>query len=236
MASTLNDNAMPAVTLISDRLLRAQPPGGAPCDARTAFRWCQLLRAGEFGSLLLDAVPTPGAISAWVDVSAIQHGTPQALLAAFCSAAHAAWREALAERESPPVRQHTIAVRYGGHDGPDLERIAAAAGLTRERVIELHAGAEYTVAALGFAPGFAYLDSLPTELRVPRRDSPRPRVPAGSVAIAGGQTAIYPHATPGGWHLIGRTDACLFDPKRTPPNLFSPGDRVRFVPLSSGTD
>ncbi|MFE2753715.1 5-oxoprolinase subunit PxpB [Actinosynnema sp. NPDC059335] len=118
-----------------------------------------------------------------------------------------------------------IPVRY---DGPDLDLVAETAGLTAAEVVELHAGARYRVAFCGFAPGFAYLTGLPEPLRQPRLDSPRTRVPAGSVGVAGEYTAAYPRATPGGWRLIGRTDAPLFDPRRAAPALLTPGDRVRF--------
>lgn len=123
-----------------------------------------------------------------------------------------------------------IAVRYGGPDGPDLANVAAATGLTEEDVVVAHAGTIYRVFLVGFVPGFPYLGVLPRELVLPRRATPRLRVPAGSVAIAGGQTGIYPNASPGGWHLIGRTDAPIWDPRRDPPALLAPGDRVRFVP------
>jgi KipI family sensor histidine kinase inhibitor len=125
-----------------------------------------------------------------------------------------------------------IPVRYGGADGPDLDRVAELHDLRPRDVIDLHAAARYVVLFLGFAPGFAYLGGLPAELETPRRDSPRERVPAGSVGIAGAQTGVYPLAMPGGWQLIGRTDAVLFDPTRDPPALLRPGAAVRFVPLS----
>ncbi|MFD0201877.1 MULTISPECIES: 5-oxoprolinase subunit PxpB [Saccharothrix] len=118
-----------------------------------------------------------------------------------------------------------IGVRY---DGPDLDLVAETAGLTTAEVVELHTGADYRVAFCGFAPGFAYLTGLPEPLRQPRLDSPRTKVPAGSVGVAGEFTAAYPRATPGGWRLIGRTDAPLFDPRRATPALLTPGDRVRF--------
>ncbi|ONI82761.1 allophanate hydrolase [Saccharothrix sp. ALI-22-I] len=118
-----------------------------------------------------------------------------------------------------------IPVRY---DGPDLDLVAETAGLTTAEVVDLHAGATYQVAFCGFAPGFAYLTGLPEPLRQPRLDSPRTKVPAGSVAVAGEYTAAYPRATPGGWRLIGRTDAPLFDPRRPTPALLTPGHRVRF--------
>jgi KipI family sensor histidine kinase inhibitor len=122
-----------------------------------------------------------------------------------------------------------ISVRYGGPDGPDLEDVAARLGLTTAEVVNLHAEREYRVLVLGFAPGFAYLGPLDPALVMPRRATPRPRVPAGSVAIAGEQTAVYPLETPGGWHLIGRTDEPLWDVRRDPPARVRPGDRVRFV-------
>lgn len=126
-----------------------------------------------------------------------------------------------------------IAVRYGGADGPDLDGVANTLGLRPEDVVELHAGARYDVRFLGFAPGFAYLGGLPSTLATPRRASPRERVPAGSIAIAGGQTAVYPLAMPGGWHLIGRTDEVLFDPAGHPPARLQPGMTVRFVPVGA---
>ena len=123
-----------------------------------------------------------------------------------------------------------ISVRYGGADGPDLADVAARHGLTPADVVELHAGARYRVLFLGFAPGFAYMGGLPAAIATPRRPTPRERVPAGSVGIAGEQTGVYPLAMPGGWNLIGRTDARLFDPDRSQPALFRPGAVVRFVP------
>ena len=121
---------------------------------------------------------------------------------------------------------HTVEVVY---DGEDLAAVAAATGLSAARVVELHTSASYRVGFAGFAPGFAYLTGLAPELRVPRRPTPRTRVAAGSVAIADIYTAVYPIASPGGWHLIGRTGQVMFDARRDPPNALSPGDTVRFV-------
>lgn len=120
-----------------------------------------------------------------------------------------------------------IPVRY---DGEDLPEVARLAGLSVDAVVELHLGAEYRAAFCGFAPGFAYLDGLPDQLHLPRRATPRTSVPTGSVAIASGQTAVYPRASPGGWHLIGCTELTMFDPQRRPPALVMPGATVRFVP------
>ncbi|MEX1186516.1 MAG: 5-oxoprolinase subunit PxpB [Gemmatimonadaceae bacterium] len=122
----------------------------------------------------------------------------------------------------------TIPVRY---DGPDLAAVAETTGLAPDEVIARHSTVEYYAYMMGFAPGFAYLGDLDPALRLPRREVPRARVPRGSVAIAGSQTAVYPHETPGGWHLIGTTDLLLFDPRRDPPALLRAGDRVKFEPV-----
>ena len=120
----------------------------------------------------------------------------------------------------------TIPVTY---DGPDLDLVAETANITPGEVVRLHTAATYEVAFCGFAPGFAYLTGLPKELQQPRLDSPRTKVPQGSVGIAGEFTAAYPRATPGGWRLIGRTEITLFDPKADVPAFLQPGDQVRFV-------
>jgi len=126
-----------------------------------------------------------------------------------------------------------IPVCYGGAHGPDLEVLAAHARLDADEVAARHASTIYRVAMLGFAPGFPYLLGLDPALAMPRRAAPRTRVPAGSVAIGGVQTGIYPAALPGGWQLIGRTPLVLFDAERDPPSLVMPGDRVRFVPIAA---
>jgi KipI family sensor histidine kinase inhibitor len=121
----------------------------------------------------------------------------------------------------------TLPVSY---DGPDLAVVAEATGLAVDEVVRLHAATVYTAAFTGFAPGFAYLTGLPEQLQLPRRAEPRTRVPAGSVAVADVYTAVYPRESPGGWNLLGTTDAVLFDPDRVPAALLPPGTRVRFAP------
>ncbi|HID64796.1 MAG TPA: 5-oxoprolinase subunit PxpB [Anaerolineae bacterium] len=132
----------------------------------------------------------------------------------------------------PEPHKVEIPTLYGGEFGPDIEFVAEHNGLSVEEVIRLHSGATYTVYMLGFTPGFTYLGGLPEVLATPRLPTPRTLVPAGSVALAGRQTGIYPIATPGGWRLIGRTPLKLFDPQRDPPTLLKAGDRVCFVPIS----
>ena len=131
-------------------------------------------------------------------------------------------------RPLPPSGQlRVIPVVY---DGPDLEAVAGLTGLVAADVVARHVATEFRVLFCGFAPGFAYLGDLPPELRVERLATPRTRTPAGSVAIAGSMTGIYPADLPGGWRVIGRTEMVLFDPHRDPPALLLPGDRVRFEP------
>jgi KipI family sensor histidine kinase inhibitor len=120
-----------------------------------------------------------------------------------------------------------IPVRY---DGADLEEVARLSALAVEEIVALHSGVEYRAYFLGFMPGFAYLGELDARITAPRLPEPRVRVPAGAVAVAGRQTAVYPFASPGGWRLIGSTEAVMFDPRRDPPSLVNEGDRVRFVP------
>lgn len=126
-------------------------------------------------------------------------------------------------------RRVEVPVTYGGDAGPDLEEVAARTGLSVEEVIARHAGVEYRVFMMGFLPGFAYLGTVDERIATPRRSTPRVRVPAGSVGIAGRQSGVYPIASPAGWQIIGRTPLPVFDPQRTPAALFAPGDSVTFV-------
>lgn len=125
------------------------------------------------------------------------------------------------------ARTHVIPVRY---DGPDLAEVAAALGVPADVLVERHLAVPWTVAAIGFTPGFGYLTTDdPLFARVGRRQDPRTRVPAGAVALAAGMCAVYPSASPGGWQLIGATDAVMFDPGTDPPSRLRAGDAVRFV-------
>jgi KipI family sensor histidine kinase inhibitor len=191
-----------------DRALLLEVPG-----TETALRVAERLR--EACPELTDVVPGHRTVLAlWESVP----GTDLAALAA----------DALAvPGTAVPGTAVEIAVTY---DGPDLAEVAALTGLSPEEVVTRHAAADYLVAFIGFAPGFAYLVGGDELLAVPRRAEPRERVPAGSVGIAGPYTGIYPRESPGGWQLLGRTDTVMFDPSRNPPACLAPGDRVRLVP------
>jgi inhibitor of KinA len=138
----------------------------------------------------------------------------------------------LASTTVSPPRTVDIPVCYGGDFGPDLGFVAAHCGLSEEQVIARHSAPGYRIYAIGFAPGFCYLGGLHQQLHTPRLESPRQKVAAGSVGIAGNQTGVYPLESPGGWRLIGRTPLRLFAPERTQPLLYEAGDIIRFRPIT----
>jgi KipI family sensor histidine kinase inhibitor len=166
-----------------------------------------------------DIVPAYLALTVFYDPLHTSYGEISTKLLDACA------QPIRAAAESAGSRHHRLPVRY---DGMDLDAVATATGLSAGEVIARHSGRNYSVDLLGFVPGFAYLSELDASLQLPRRSEPRPRVPAGSVAIAAAQTAVYPLDTPGGWHIIGHTEAVMFDPTRDPPALLRPGDTVRF--------
>jgi KipI family sensor histidine kinase inhibitor len=135
-------------------------------------------------------------------------------------------------KAAPSFHEQEIVVRY---DGPDLDEVARLTGLTHAEVVAAHTGTPWRVAFGGFAPGFAYLVGGDPRLHVPRRERPRPSVPAGSVGLAGEFSGVYPRSSPGGWQLVGTTDAVLWDADREPPALLSPGTTVRFVDAAATT-
>ncbi|MGH2401297.1 MAG: 5-oxoprolinase subunit PxpB [Candidatus Limnocylindria bacterium] len=173
------------------------------------------------------ADPPPGVLEAVPGLSSLLVELDPLIAAQDRVAAELADRTARPGPQAPAGRLHTIAVTY---DGPDLDEVADLCGVMPREVVELHVSVELRVLFCGFAPGFAYLGDLPPALRVDRLATPRTRTPAGSVAIAGSMSAIYPAALPGGWRVIGHAEISLFDPRREPPALLLPGDRVRFEP------
>jgi len=177
----------------------------------------QRVRAMQLESVT-DVVPAYTTLAVYFDSKRIPFESVRAAVERVLDAPHDARQSASALIE--------ILVSY---NGPDLAEVAERTGLTVATVIERHSSRTYRAYMSGFVPGFVYLGDLDESLVLPRRSVPRVRVPAGSVAIAGAQTAVYPLETPGGWHLIGSTTAVMFDPRRDPPVLVRAGDRVRFV-------
>jgi len=178
----------------------------------------------ELGPLLVDLVPGWTTLLLHYDLLRTDHR----LLAERLQPLLADWPP-----QAPPAqagRLHEIPVWYAGED---LAEVARACTLSEAEVIALHSGREYRVGAIGFAPGFAYLGDLDARLALPRRAKPRTRVPAGSLAIAERQTAVYPQASPGGWHLLGRCPRRLFDARTEPPCPLAVGDRVRFFAIDA---
>ena len=197
---------------------------GDALDARTSARvraLDQALARAPFEGFR-ESVPTHRSLLVLYDATVARYSSVARVLLSLAA------REAA---PPPPGRLHEVPVVYGGEDGPDLAPLAAERGLSEPAAVRLHAQGEYTVFMLGFMPGFPYLGILPEALQCPRRATPRVRVPAGSVAVAGRQTGVYPVASPGGWQVLGRTSLRLFDPLRAEPALVAPGDRVRFVPV-----
>ncbi len=178
---------------------------------------------------ILDIVPASTTLALHYDPVLIGVGTTpyEALIQKIET-----WLHEQAEAKLPQGRLVEIPVCYGGSFGEDLDEVARQHGLTPEAVATIHAGTEYHVYMLGFVPGFAYLGDLDARIATSRRDTPRARVPAGTVAIGGAQTGVYPLETPGGWQLIGRTPLRMFTPDSEPPCLLRAGDTVRFVAIS----
>jgi len=200
-----------------------------PAVARRVRTMAAALVEARGGGLPIGA-PVPAFASLLVpfDIGRLGAADARAAVARIVDDADRGPGEAGDEERGPVI---DVPTRYGGADGEDLESVAEQSGLSPAAVVDLHASTEYEVFMLGFAPGFAYLGIVPEEIAVPRRPTPRSRVPAGSVALAERQTAVYPSETPGGWNLIGRTELVLWDATRDAPALLAPGDRVRFVPI-----
>ncbi|MBX3713933.1 MAG: 5-oxoprolinase subunit PxpB [Lysobacter sp.] len=175
---------------------------------------------------LRDLVPAYASLAVFFDPDAIDAGTVERWLDA-----RLAGDDGTTAATAP--RCIEIPVVYGGDFGEDLDSVAQELGITADALAARHAAGTYSVAMIGFAPGFPYLSGLDPALALPRLATPRTRVPAGSVAIGGAQTGLYPRESPGGWRLIGRTPLRLFDPMRASPSLLVPGDRVRFVAIDA---
>ncbi len=218
------------ITPLGDNALLAET--GAAADEATLALTLSVARALAAAMLpgVTDIVPAFASVTVHYEPAKIPPG-PGAPVARV-----AEWLRVTAAGAKPDAkisgREVEVPVCYGGEQGPDLPEVARRARLTEAEVVAQHSGARYQVAAVGFSPGFPYLLGLPARLAMPRRANPRVRVPAGSVAIGGAQTGVYPLATPGGWQLVGQTPLRLFRPEEKLPALLFPGDFVRFKPIT----
>src|SRR5262245_4179753 len=177
-----------------------------------------------------DVVPTFRSVAVYFDPLQTDYEALIRRLEGAVAALDAPFEDSGAKADAEPI---AVPVCYGGEFGPDLAEVAAFGGVTESEAARLHANAVYRVFMIGFLPGFAYMGTVDSRIAAPRRPNPRTRVPAGSVAIAGPQTGIYPSESPGGWQLIGRTTLRLFDPSQREPSTFAAGDLVQFYPVSS---
>jgi KipI family sensor histidine kinase inhibitor len=218
----MGETSFPNWRWAGDRAILCEFPGDDLAyrneSARALYARIRELRSAE----IEDMVPAAASVLVLLRVGA----EPSADLISALENAVPTSRAAIAGEP----RVHEIEVAYGGDAGPDLGDLARLHDLDERTVVDLHASIHYTVGFLGFLPGFAYLIGLPARLATSRLATPRTRVPAGSVALGGEFTGIYPRATPGGWRVLGRTDVSLFDPHADPPTRLMPGDRVKFVP------
>ncbi|WP_246132073.1 5-oxoprolinase subunit PxpB [Paenibacillus hemerocallicola] len=222
-------------------------------DSALLIRFGERIEPGSTGKVRaavrkLEAKPFPGFIEAvpsyaalavyydpWIVYRSLRYkraDAEEAVYEAVCDTVRSLLASQSVDDDDETDTVVTIPVCYGGSYGPDLDELAAYHRIGVKEAVALHAGAEYTVAMIGFAPGFPYLSGLPERLATPRRATPRGEVPAGSVGIAGSQAGMYSLKTPGGWNIIGRTPLPLFRPDAERPSLLQAGDRVRFEPIT----
>lgn len=216
---------MPQISWAGECHLRLSFSRGSTAPLRDLVS--NALRAIESASLpgLVDVTPAASTLLLEFNIDSFDEQTIVACLQqAFCVTS--------LPRPAPPPATIEIPICYELPCAPDAAVVAHIHGITHDELVRLHAEAQYSVDFIGFAPGFGYLSGLPARLNTPRLDSPRTRIPPGSVGIAGDQTCVYPGNTAGGWRLIGRMPLRVFDAGRVKPSLLARGDRVRFVPIS----
>ncbi|WP_394204918.1 5-oxoprolinase subunit PxpB [Shewanella waksmanii] len=217
----------PIVYRLGERALVLDPAPSLPIDIEKQRKLCWLATQCRAAKEVESAIPGMNNLTLICKSSATVNYWLQHLANL--------WQQA--ETESLSTNHHVIEVKYGGQYGIDLDAVARLHQLSTQEVIEIHSAANYQVCFLGFMPGFAYLTGLDSRIMTPRLATPRSKVPAGSVAIGGEQTGIYPSDSPGGWQIIGHSDVTLFDPNAASPSLLQPGDTLSFTAIkhSSGS-
>ncbi|KOR89742.1 5-oxoprolinase subunit PxpB [Paenibacillus solani] len=182
----------------------------------------------------IESIPSFTSIAVYYDArKIIKPDGYDTVYAYVCNILEQQLDDATAEKGSVDKEIVEIPVCYGADYGPDLDEVAQRNGLLPEEVIQLHSGQDYLIYAIGFAPGFPYVGGVSEKIATPRKKTPRLRIPAGSVGIAGMQTGIYPIETPGGWQIIGRTPLALFQPEAQSPTLLNSGQYIRFLPITA---
>ena len=220
----------PRIDAVGDRcLLVGLGDTVDPVTSQRVFAFVRRLKAQPIAGVR-DVVPAFTTVALHYQPELLGNAPFEALRAAVLERLHQPF-----EATQQAAQTIDVPICYGGELGPDLDDTAAQRGLTPEQVIALHLQSAHRVYMLGFSPGFPFIGGLDPALAMPRRASPRTRIPPGSVGIARDQTCIYPLETPGGWNLIGRTPVRLFNPQANPPCLLAPGDRVRFVRIDEPT-
>jgi inhibitor of KinA len=215
----MEDAALPEILPLGDSALLIRVPNESAQRDVLAIVRC-LTAAGIPG--VVELVPAPASVGVFFNPAEEQHGSLISKIEELLD------RAPFHEDAENEARSIEIPVCYDGEFAIDLAEVASWCGLTPDEVTRRHSAEIYRVSCLGFSPGFPYLSGLPPELATPRRATPRQEILAGSVAIGGAQTGIYPRASPGGWNVIGRTPLVLFDVAREPPALLRAGDPVRF--------
>jgi len=230
----------PRIVLLGDSALIAEFATNVDLEVNARIQRVAAAVRAKAPSWVSDVVPSAAALAVHFDanaVMALEDGAADARIATARKELHELIESCVAtagaKAKTGEAAALELPVCYGGEYGMDLDAVAEKTGLSRDEVVRLHASGEHSVLMIGFAPGHPYIGGLDGKLSVPRRSTPRVRVPEGSVAIANGQTAVYPFVISGGWNIIGRTPLRIFDERKDSPALFAPGQHVRFVPIDA---
>ncbi|WP_405097416.1 5-oxoprolinase subunit PxpB [Oceanobacillus sp. FSL H7-0719] len=212
------------IEVYGDRGMRVQLGDSISKETNEQIRSLSALLEKENINGIIEWIPTYTSVTIYYDPAQISYETLEGRMNSLYGS--------LSQIDIPPAEVITIPVCYGGESGPDLQHVAEVNQLTEEEVIQIHTGSDYLIYMMGFSPGFPYLGGMSEKIATPRLASPRAKIPAGSVGIAGSQTGVYPSESPGGWQIIGRTPLDLYNPNSDRPILLQTGNYVRFKQVS----